>query len=84
MAGQAPRALAGVQVTTPKRTPAYRYWITNPGTNDNRLAVTIYDGDRHVVTAYADADRGAQKAHTLGRELVAALTEEIARVRGVK
>lgn len=62
----------------PKRTPAYTYSVAYTCTG--HVAVTVVDGDRHVVTAYAE---GEIAAGLLGRELVAALTEEIARVRGL-
>jgi len=84
MAGRTHRALAGVQVKA-KRTPAYTYTIAYAG--GGRYSVTVVDGKRHVVTAYADVntpefagDPRDSGAHALGRELVAALTAEVARL----
>lgn len=65
-----------------KRTPVYTYSIAYAG--GGRHAVTVVDGDRHVVTAFVEVDSGGgdEGAHALGRELVRALTFELALTRG--
>jgi hypothetical protein len=58
-----------------RRVPAYTFTVAYAG--GERYAVTVADGDRHVVTAYA----AAGSAHALGRELCGALAAELARAR---
>jgi hypothetical protein len=63
-------------VTRARRVPAYTYSTAYAG--NGRVAVTVVDGDRHVVTAYTE---GELAASLLGSELVRALTAELTRSR---